>query len=115
MPGHAVGGWVDDPAVDHQLPVHAAGPHLVLEGFYVLARHVRIVIAMEDQDLAPDVIGVGRPRRVQPAVEADHTGDVGAAAGELQDAGAVRIAIPLFLGTTSDFYENGNRRIKLFL
>ncbi len=62
--------------------------HLVLEGFYVFARHVRIIAAVQNEDLAADVLGVGRGRRVQAAVEADHARDVGAAAGKFQHAGA---------------------------
>jgi len=62
-----IGRAIDGPAVDHELPVHAAGPHLVLEGFHVLARHVGVVAAVENQDLAADVPGVGGGRRVEAA------------------------------------------------
>jgi hypothetical protein len=44
---------------------------------------------MQDQHFAPDALGIGRGRRIQPAVEAHHAGDVGAAASKFQHAGAV--------------------------
>ena len=72
-------GTVDGPAVNHQLPVDTTGPHLVLEGFHVFARHIGIVAAMKDKHLAADILGVRGRRCVQAAVETYHAGDVGVA------------------------------------
>ena len=84
---------MDCAAVNYQLPVHAPGSHLILEGIHVLARHMGIVAAVKDQNLAANVFGVGRARRVQAAVKTHHARDVGAAADEFQHASAAETVV----------------------
>ena len=79
--GGGVREAVNGPAVNHLLPIDAPGPHLVLKGVHILARYVGIVAAVQDQNLAFDVLCVGWGRSVQAAVKAHHARNVGAAAG----------------------------------
>ena len=86
--GGGIGKGVHGSTVDDELPIDAGRPHLVLEGFDVFGRHVGVVAAVQHEDLAADILGLRRAGRVQAAVEADHPGKRGAAAGEFQHAGA---------------------------
>ena len=67
--------------------------HLVLERRHLLGGNKRIVRAVQHQHLALDVLGVGRSRRTEAAVEAHNADEVGAAAGQLE-SGEPAEAVP---------------------
>jgi hypothetical protein len=55
--------------VAQQLPIHPSRVHFIFEGRQLLFRHQRVGGAVHDQHRALDVLGVGRVRRIQGAVE----------------------------------------------
>src|SRR5216684_2048428 len=71
LAGIWVGEAVHRAAIGMQLPVHLGLPHLLFEGGDLRRWNKRIVGAVTDQHLAADALVVVRPRRLQPAMEAD--------------------------------------------
>jgi len=86
--GQLVGEGVHRAAVDVQLPVDPAGPHLLLEGPPLSALHHRIVGPDQGQHLARDVAGVLGVHGGEARMEADDRLEVGSAAGQFQRQGA---------------------------
>src|SRR6185312_1546092 len=83
-----VGEGVNRVAVMDQFPVAAAVLHFLDEAVDFGRRYQRIVGAVAHQDLALDVLGVGRSRARETAMEADDAAHIGAAARQFEHGAA---------------------------
>ena len=79
---------MDRAGILDELVVHVGGLHLGFEGGDVLRGHVRVVGAMEGEDLRLDILTVGRGRRVEAAMETHDALHVGTGTGQLDDGRA---------------------------
>src|SRR5262249_3509737 len=86
--GIPIGEGMDRTAIGDQLPVDAALAHFFFERGYFRGRNIRVVSAMEGEDLGFDVFCVFRLRAAEAAVETDNPREIGAAPGQFEHGGA---------------------------